>query len=472
MKNIIFFCLLIHSTIFASLIGTNVETRDFDVLEDLDIDQSFITDYLLQKQYNSLLAKHNQKRYVRKLNNASLFVPKIKEILRQEGLPSIFIYLAMAESNFTIDAKSNVNARGIWQFMKPTAKRFSLKNDIYLDERMDLVKSTYAASKYLKHLKKRFGKWYLAAIAYNCGEGRVIEAITRATIDMYVKKHGKHNKYSKDIRKYRSTISAYVRKRARFKDINRIYRKVLKWDVKPSIYELLVSQRNISRQYLPKESRNYIRKIIALAMMNNNSFITNEDNAHLLNMGISNTVATVQVKGGLHLKNIAKAIGMSEKELVDLNKHIIRKIVPPYYKSYNIYIPYNILSRYNANKGNIKNTRFAIHIVKRGDSLYAISRKYDIPYRLIVKQNNLNNNRLSLRQKLIIPVLASDVRKYSKKSYKRSKRYYVKNTYKVKNGDTLSHISRLYNISVYKLKKDNKLKTSKINIGDRLVINK
>ena len=476
MKNIIFVCLLLQSMIFGSLIGTNVETRDFEVLEELDIDQSFITDYLLQKNYNSLLAKHNQRRYVRKLNNASLFVPKIKEILRQEGLPSIFIYLAMAESNFTIDAKSNVNARGIWQFMKPTAKRFSLKNDIYIDERMDLVKSTYAASKYLKHLKKRFGKWYLAAIAYNCGEGRVIEAITRATIDMYVKKHGKNNKYSKDIRKFRSTISSYTRKRARFSDLNKIYKKVLKWDVKPSIYELLVFQKEISRQYLPKESRNYIRKIISLAMMNNHSFITNEDNAHLLNMGIANTVATIEVKGGLHLNNIAKAIGMSVKELVSLNKHIKRKIIPPYYKTYNIYIPYNILSRYYKNKNNIKNTRFAIHTVKRGDSLYAIARKYNISYKLIVKQNNLHNYKLSLKQKLLLPMLASEIKYISKKSKKskknRVKNYNVKNTYKVKDGDTLSYISKKYNISVYKLKKYNKLKTSKINIGDRIVINK
>ena len=473
MKNIIFILLLIQSTIFASLIGTNVEIRDFTVLEELDIDKSFITDYKLQRTYNSLLAKSSQKKYVRKLNDASLFVPKIKEILRQEGLPSTFIYLAMAESYFTLDAKSYVNARGIWQFMKPTAKRFGLKNDIYLDERMDLVKSTYAATKYLNHLNKRFGKWYLAAIAYNCGEGRVIEAITRSTIDMYEKKYGKRNKYSKKIRKFRSTIYKYTRKQVTFGKLNKIYREVIKWDVKPDIYDLLVVQKKISRQYLPKESRHYIRKIISLAMFNNHSFITNEDNAHLLNMGISNTVATVNVKGGLHLNNIAHSIGMKPKDLFKLNKHVKRGIIPPYYKTYPIYIPYNILSRYNENKDGIKNTRFAIHRVKKGDSLYAIAKKYGVPYKLIKKQNNLKSNRLSLRQKLIIPVLASNVKKsYAKKrTYKKKQKRLVKRTYRVKSGDTLSKIAKNYRVSLRKLKRDNNLKTSVIRIGDRIVIN-
>ncbi len=461
MKNIFAILFFFQSVLFATLIGPNVELRDFDVLEELDIDKSFITDYNLQKTYNSLLAKNSQKTYLRKLNDASLFVPKIKKILRQEGLPSTFIYLAMAESYFTIDAKSYVNARGIWQFMKPTAKQFGLKNNVYLDERMDLVKSTYAASRYLKYLKKRFGKWYLAALAYNCGEGRVIEAITRATIDMYEKKYGKKNKYSKDIKGYRKTIAAFTRKRLPFSKIHAIYKKVTKWDVKPDIYDLLVVQKKIRRQYLPNESRHYLRKIISLAMLNNHNFITSDDNAHLLNMGVSNTVATVNIRGGLHLNNVAHTIGMKPMALFKLNRHVKRGIIPPYFKSYPIYIPYNLLSRYQANKNNIKNTRFAIYKVRSGDTLYAIARKYKIPYSLIKKQNSLKTNRLKLKQRLVIPVLASSVRAS----------YAKKRTHKVRSGDTLLSIAKSYRTSLKKLKKDNKLKTSMIKIGDRIVIN-
>ncbi|MGB6329017.1 MAG: lytic transglycosylase domain-containing protein, partial [Halarcobacter sp.] len=163
---------------YASLIGSNFSQRDLQILEDLDIKSSFITDYKLQEVYEQYQSSRNSRHYVTKLNEASLFVPRVKDILKQEGIPDVFIYMAMAESNFNIDARSSVRATGLWQFMLGTGLRYGLKNDLYVDERMDLVKSTVAATKYLNALHKRFDKWYLAAISYNCGEGRVIEALT------------------------------------------------------------------------------------------------------------------------------------------------------------------------------------------------------------------------------------------------------------------------------------------------------
>ncbi len=138
----------------------------------------------MQEVYQQYQNTRNSRHYVTKLNEASLFVPRVKDILKQEGIPDVFIYMAMAESNFTIDAKSSAKATGLWQFMHNTGIRYGLKSDMYVDERMDLVKSTIAATKYLNSLHKRFDKWYLAAISYNCGEGRVTEAITRATLDL------------------------------------------------------------------------------------------------------------------------------------------------------------------------------------------------------------------------------------------------------------------------------------------------
>ena len=311
----------------AALIGSNFSQRDLLVLKELDIEPSYITDYNLHRTYNRIL-NGTQKRYVRKFNEASLFVPRLKEILKEQGIPDTFLYMAMAESNFTLDAKSRVRATGLWQFMSGTARHYGLKNDAYVDERMDLVKSTYAATRYLKHLHKKFGKWYLAAIAYNCGEGRVIEAITRSTIDMYEEKYGKKNKYSKKIKTYRKTIKNYQQKRVKFRELNKIYKVVKKWDVKPDIYQMLVVQKKIRRQYIPNESREYIRKIISLAMMNNQSFITDKNNDHLRNFGFSSAIATVNVPGGLHMKNIADAIGMKTRDLLKLNRHIKRFIVP------------------------------------------------------------------------------------------------------------------------------------------------
>ncbi len=450
---------LITITLFlsanASLIGSNFSQRDLQILKELDIDPAYITDYKLQKTYNRYL-QNIQDKYVKRFNRASLFVPKVKEILREEGLPETFLYLAMAESSFTLDAKSRARATGMWQFMPATGRNLGLKNDIYVDERMDIVKSTYAAAKYLKYLHNEFGKWYLAAVAYNCGQGRVIEAITRATLDLYEDENGKKNDKSKEIKKYRHTITLYQQKRVRFGELNKIYKEVLTWDVKPDIYELLMEQKDVRRQYLPEESRNYIRKIISLAMMNNQSFVTENDHSHIRNIGVTSPIATVRVKGGLHLKNIAKAIGMDYRDLKMLNKQLIRNIIPTYKKDYQIYIPYSRLSIFNQNKMNIEPTKYQIHIVKKGDNLYDIGRKYGISYKVIKSFNKLKSNRLALKQKLVIPFVEGTELK--------TKDYYVKN------GDTLLSIAKMFRVELSKLMADNNLKNSFIKRGDKLVI--
>lgn len=471
MLKIVSFLFLFIGYSYASLIGSNFNQRDLQVLEDLDIKSSFITDYKLQKTYNYLLSNHNKKNYVRKLSNASLFVPKIKEILRNEGIPSTFLYMAMAESNFTMDARSSVRATGLWQFMSATGRTYGLKNNLYVDERMDLVKSTKAATKYLKYLHKRFGKWYLAAIAYNCGEGRVIEAITRSTLDMYVEQNPKAKKDPK-IKAYRQVIFDYQRKKVKFYKLRRVYNEVKKWDMKPDINKLLIVQNKVSRQYLPSESRQYIRKIISLGMMNNQSFIVQDDNSHLMNMGATSSVATVSAKGGLHLKSIAKITGMKYKELVNLNKHLKENIIPPFEKNYDIYIPYSRLSRYNANKDQIKDSKLLVYRVQRGDSLGRIGKKYGISYKIIKDFNNLKSNFLSLKQKLIIPVATKE--RKSKEIMKRAMNFRNVDKkilfYKVKNGDTLYSIARNHKVKLKKLMTDNKLNSNFISIGDKIVI--
>ena len=442
---------------FASLVGSNYNQRDLLVLKELDIDASYITDYKLQKTYSRFLNRA-QSKYIEKLNNASLFMPKIKEILREENMPSSFIYLAMAESYLNLNAKSPARAAGLWQFIPTTGKNFGLKKDLYVDERMDFVKSTYAASRYLKYLHRKFDKWYLAAIAYNCGEGRVIEAITRATIDMYVEDNGRnHNK--KQISKFRKVIKDYQKKRVRFKELYKVYKVVRKWKYKPDVNELLIVQKGLRRQYLPFESRHYIRKIISLGFMNNREFISSQDNSHLLNQGSStSTIATIHVNGGMHMKNISEVVGIDYKELKNLNRHIKRNIIPPEAKTYPLYIPYSRLARFNANKGSLKKATYAIHIVRSGDSLGAIGRRYNVSYKLIKRYNKLKSNFLSLKQKLVIPVSPEDLPK--------KPRFYL-----VKSGDTLDAISKRYKINLKKLMKDNNKRTSFINIGDKIVIN-
>ncbi len=120
-----------------------------------------------------------RKHFEKYLERSELFIPYIRPILKQHGLPEDLVYLAMIESGFNNHARSFAKAVGPWQFISATGKRYGLAVNWWIDERRDTRKSTISAAEYLKDLYGMFHSWELAAAAYNAGEAKIAKAIRR-----------------------------------------------------------------------------------------------------------------------------------------------------------------------------------------------------------------------------------------------------------------------------------------------------
>lgn len=107
------------------------------------------------------------------IKRANRYFPLIEPILKAEGVPDDFKYLAVIESTLNPRAKSPAGAAGMWQFMPATAREHGLEVNSGIDERYHIEKETRAACQYLKEAYQKFGNWICVAAAYNAGKGRI-----------------------------------------------------------------------------------------------------------------------------------------------------------------------------------------------------------------------------------------------------------------------------------------------------------
>lgn len=126
-----------------------------------------------------LFSNEAKERIQQRLVRGTRYEPMIRAKLRGAGLPEDMVYLSLIESGFNPHAYSRAAAVGLWQFMTPTARGSGLRVDWWVDERRDPVRSTDAAMKFINHLKNQFGSLYIAAAAYNGGPGRLARGLKK-----------------------------------------------------------------------------------------------------------------------------------------------------------------------------------------------------------------------------------------------------------------------------------------------------
>jgi len=287
--------ILIISIFISTFLYSNIRS-DFPsynyILTEFDIEESFIDNpefqHFVQKNKHSY-----RKRYMNAVNRGGLIVPTLKEMMYERDISPLFLYLSMVESAFKPEATSRTGAGGLWQFAVLTGKEQNLKISQNLDERFDPIRSTDAAIKYLYKMNNNLDKWYLAAMAYNCGNGCVNKSIRKAGT----------------------------------KDLG-----------------TLISAKN---NFIKEETRNYIQKILLMAMIGENYLFTDNDRVgHMLLNLPDDKIIPVQVRSGESLSTLASILNMNPYYLKKINAHLKNGRTPNIPK-YRINIPKSRVKMFN-----------------------------------------------------------------------------------------------------------------------------
>lgn len=382
-----------------------------------------------------------------------VYFPTFEEILKTQKVPDEIKYLAIVESGLNARAVSPAGAAGLWQFMTFTGKEFGLKQDDFLDERLDPEKATVAACKYLTVLYNTFKDWELALASYNCGPGNVRRAIRKSG--------------------YKETF----------------------WQ----IYD-----------FLPRETRSYVPQFVAL------TYVMNHMGDHgIVADSLEYPIAfdTITVNQYFDIFTFSEVLNICSDDMRKLNPAIKKGVLNGAYP-YKIRIPVDRMSEFYLNRVDILDacskevprdnvapnssavrtttttassssvpgsTQKIYYTVKSGDALGSIATKYHVTITDIKRWNKLSSNTIRIGQRLIIYKKvsgASQTSKVTTTSTASKTTTTVKpaatnapNVYYVKPGDSLWTISQKYpGLSVDKIKQLNGLKSNSIKVGQKLIL--
>lgn len=381
------------------------------------------------KSFIEVYAIKKRDKTSRILGLADIYFPLFESILDKYNMPLELKYLSVVESALNPTAGSHAGAKGLWQFMYGTGKVYKLNVTSMVDDRYDPLKATEAACQYLQDLYNIYGDWFLVLAAYNSGSGNVNKAIRR----------------SGGLKNY--------------------------WAIWP---------------YLPKETRGYVPAFIAVNYIMNYS---QEHNIYPLNPGIiMNGVDTVMVHEPLAFDQLNEMLKVPMADLTFFNPQYKIGIIPASAEhEYVLRLPEKYINDFIDNEKELyvfktkkgldrekleeeirRVSDRSVHIVKSGENLSTIAKKYRVSVNQIKAWNNMRGTTIYPRQKLIIynsgapmaqagntnPVMRSTIQK----------------VHTVLSGETLSSLSKKYKCSITDLKEWNNLKNSIIKTGQKLKV--
>jgi membrane-bound lytic murein transglycosylase D len=351
------------------------------------------------------------------LSRGQKCLPRIREVFAEEGIPQDLAYVALVESAFKTNAYSRARAKGVWQFIAATGRRYGLTVDWWVDERSDPDKATRAAALYLKELYALFGDWNLALAGYNAGEGKVLRAMQRYRTD--------------DFWKLRQTRG------------------------------------------LRRETKNYVPLVHAAIVLAK----APERYGFVVTPDALPEVERVPIEGAFDLRVIAECAGEPVEGLRALNPEL-RRIATPADRTYALRVPAGRAAAVATCVAELpleKRVSFREHVVRRGQTLSGIARANGVAARDVAEANGLTlEGRLRPGTELVIPVPArrrvAAARREAAAVAPDPRDGQGRVHHRIRPGDTLSAIATQYGTTVRELQAWNGLLGSAIAAGDVLTI--
>ncbi len=427
--------------------------------------------------YFKYYAETRKKTFQKWLDRANSYLPYILRVFREYDLPDDLAFLPFSESGFNPFAYSRAGAAGIWQFMPATARKYGLTVNWWIDERLDPYKSTIAAAKYLKDLYEMFGDWYLALAAYNAGEGKIKKALKKSDSDDFFR-----------VSKYRYLKEETKRYVPKFMAILKIIK---------NLNALGFNDFNINEDNIPV--RLFVREGTDLYLLAK-SLGMSWKRFKKLNPHFRRYVTPPGVLSQIYVpKNLeAKATKILKSKKIrpygGLLKYTIKRGDSWWRISRRYGVPISVLKNINKTRSNLlrpgrailipktkaylaskrlhtKKQKVALrikkynYIVKGGDSLWRISKRFHVPIKTILVANNLK------KRSILRPGMKLYIPKLNPQDVQHAKRTLKEILYEVKKGDNIWNIAKKFGVSPSKLYSWNNLhKNSKIYPGDKLKI--